>query len=286
MKKLLRLCFDQNFSGCRKNGILNPDTLYYKSAIPESATMKQSILFFAFLCVTMFSLRSNAQQPQSSAEQEERKRKAEERFHNDWANLAKYAAENAALKDPAPAEKRVVFMGNSITEGWKVADSNFFSGRPYFDRGISGQTTPQMLVRFRPDVIDLKPAVVVILAGINDIAQNTGPMTPEQTFGNIVSMVELAKANNIKVVLCSVLPAYDFPWRPGLQPAEKVIQLNSMLQAYAAKNKIVYVDYFTAMKDERNGLKAGLTYDGVHPTLAGYKVMEPLVEKGIKAALR
>jgi lysophospholipase L1-like esterase len=227
-----------------------------------------------------------SQQTQLTPEQQEARQKAEERFHNDWANLARYAGENDALEPAKPGEKRVVFMGNSITEGWKRADSAFFAGRPYFDRGISGQTTPQMLIRFRPDVIELKPTVVVILAGINDIAQNTGLMTLEQTFGNLVSMTELAKANGIKVVLCSVLPAYDFPWRPGLQPAEKVVKLNGMLKDYAAKNKIVYVDYFSIMSDERNGLKSALTYDGVHPTLAGYKVMEPLVEKGIAAALK
>lgn len=210
----------------------------------------------------------------------------EERFHTDWANLKRYEAENKALQPFKAGERRVVFMGNSITEGWKRADSAFFAGRPYINRGISGQTTPQMLVRFRPDVIDLKPAVVVILAGINDIAQNTGPMTLEQTFGNLVSMAQLAQASNIAVVLCSVLPAYDFPWRPGLQPAEKVVRLNAMLKDYAANNNLVYVDYFTPMADERNGLKSDLGYDGVHPTLAGYKVMEPLVEKGIAAALK
>lgn len=223
---------------------------------------------------------------QDTPEQAEAKRKADERFHNDWANLAKYAADNKTLPPAATGKKRVVFMGNSITEGWKNADSSFFASTGYIDRGISGQTTPQMLVRFRPDVIDLKPTVVVILAGINDIAQNTGPMTLEQTFGNLVSMAELAKANNIKAVLCSVLPAFDFPWRPGLQPAEKVVKLNEMIRDYASKNHLVYVDYFSVMVDERNGLKAALTYDGVHPTLAGYKVMEPLVEKGIAAALK
>jgi lysophospholipase L1-like esterase len=233
------------------------------------------------LATTLF-----AQQTQPTPAQQEEQRRREERVRNDWANLTRYAAENKALLPLKEGEKRVVFMGNSITEGWKRADSAFFAGRPYFDRGISGQTTPQMLVRFRPDVIELKPAVVVILAGINDIAQNTGPMTLEQTFGNIVSMAELAKANGIRVVLCSVLPAFDFPWRPGLDPAEKVVKLNAMLKDYAAKNRLVYVDYFSAMADERNGLKAELTYDGVHPTLAGYQVMAPLVEKGIAAAVK
>lgn len=203
----------------------------------------------------------------------------------DWANLEKYAEANKALPEPEVNEKRVVFMGNSITEGWKEADSAFFSGKPYVNRGISGQTTPQMLIRFRPDVIELKPAVVVILAGINDIAENTGPMTLEQTFGNIVSMVQLAKANGIKVVVSSVLPANNFPWRPAIKPAEKVKALNFMLKKYCSDNNIVYVDYYKAMVDAQGGLDEKMAYDGVHPTLAGYKVMEPLVEAGIIKAL-
>ena len=204
----------------------------------------------------------------------------------DWQNLARYRKANTALAATKSTKPRVVFMGNSITDGWINADSSFFAGKNYIDRGISGQTTPQMLIRFRPDVIDLKPAVVVILAGINDIAGNTGIMTLEESFGNIVSMAELAKANNIKVVISSVLPAYDFPWRPGMQPAEKVIKLNSMLKAYATKNNIVYLDYFNAMKDERNGLPANLSKDGVHPTPEGYKIMEPMAEKAIAEALK
>lgn len=184
------------------------------------------------------------------------------------------------------AKNRVVFMGNSITEGWMRADSAFFTDNNYVDRGISGQTTPQMVLRFRQDVIDLKPAAVVILAGINDIAQNTGPITPEETFGNIVSMAELARANNIKVVISSILPAFDFPWRPGMEPAPKVISLNKMLKEYADKNNLVYLDYFTAMKDERNGLPKSLSLDEVHPTLAGYKIMEPLAKKAVAEALK
>lgn len=245
--------------------------------------------YFAVFFLALFSLATDlyAQTPNTTSDgADERRKQEQQRVANDWANLQKYSAENKSLAPVKTGEKRVVFMGNSITEGWKGADSAFFSGRPYYDRGISGQTTPQMLVRFRPDVLALKPAVVVILAGINDIAGNTGPMTLEQTFGNIVSMAELAKASKIRVVLCSVLPAYDFPWRPGLAPAGKVVTLNSMLKAYAVKNNLVYVDYFAAMVDDKNGLKADLTYDGVHPTLAGYKVMEPLVEKGIAAALK
>jgi lysophospholipase L1-like esterase len=205
--------------------------------------------------------------------------------NNDWANFGRYKEENSKLGLPAPEENRVVFMGNSITQGWGEAYPQFFEGKSYINRGISGQTTPQMLVRFRPDVVNLKPKVVVILAGTNDIAGNTGPSTLEMIEDNIESMVEIAKANNIKVVLCSVLPAYDFPWKPGLNPAQKIVDLNSWIKEYAIQNKIVYVDYFTPMADLRNGLKKEYSEDGVHPNLAGYKVMEPLVEKAIEAAL-
>lgn len=206
-----------------------------------------------------------------------------QRTLQDWANLQRYSDMNKNIS--SNNGKRVVFMGNSITEGWMRADSTYFINNGYVDRGISGQTTPQMLIRFRPDVIDLKPAAVIILAGINDIAQNTGPMTLEQTFGNIVSMAELARANNIKVVICSVLPAFDFPWHPGFQPADKVIRLNEMLSSYCMKNNIVYCDYFSKMKDERNGLPKSLSEDGVHPNLAGYKLMEPLADEAIQKAL-
>lgn len=204
----------------------------------------------------------------------------------DWANLKKYAAENKSLRPASKKEKRVVFMGDSITEFWKYTDSSFFSDNPYIDRGISGQTTPQMLVRFRPDVIALNPSVVVILAGINDIAENTGPIALEDIFGNIVSMAQLARFNKIKVVISSVLPAYDFPWRRGLNPAEKVIRLNAMLQSYCTENHIVYVDYFSKMADEKNGLAGKFSGDGVHPNLTGYKVMEPLVQDAINLALK
>jgi lysophospholipase L1-like esterase len=204
----------------------------------------------------------------------------------DWANIKKYEEANSKVKTPSADEKRVVFMGNSITDFWINIDSSFFAGKPYFDRGISGQTTGQMLVRFREDVINLKPAVVVILAGINDIAENNGPSKLEDVFGNIVSMAELAKASHIKVVLSSVLPAFAFPWRPTINPVPKVRALNEMIKAYADKNNIVYLDYFTAMADSRSGLPANLSKDGVHPNLKGYKVMEPLAEKAIAAVLK
>ena len=203
----------------------------------------------------------------------------------DWANTARFKDENAKLTSPAKGENRVVFMGNSITEGWIRTHPDFFAGKPYVNRGISGQTTPQMLIRFRPDVINLKPALVVILAGTNDIAGNTGPSTLEMIMDNLISMTELAKANNIKVVLSSVLPAFDYPWKPGMEPAMKIVKLNEMIKKYANDHGIVYVDYFSATVDERNGLKKELSGDGVHPNDAGYKVMEPLVEAAIKKAL-
>lgn len=204
----------------------------------------------------------------------------------DWPNLKKYRDANSKVQPPQKGEKRVVWMGDSITDFWINNDSLFFAGKPYYDRGISGQTTGQMLVRFREDVINLKPSVVVILAGINDIAENNGPAKLEDVFGNLVSMTELAKANGIKVVISSVLPAFAFPWRPAIDPVPKVKALNEMLKAYAEANKIVYLDYFTAMADARNGLPANLSKDGVHPNLEGYRVMEPLAEKAIAAALK
>ena len=220
-----------------------------------------------------------------AAREAKQKQEYEFRFHNDWANLARYADENSKLASTATGENRVVFMGNSITEFWKMSDSVYFSNN-YICRGISGQTTPQMLVRFREDVINLKPNLVVILAGINDIAQNTGPEKLEDVFGNIVSMVQLAKASHIKVVMSSVLPANHFPWRPSIDPTEKVIQLNKMIKDYADQNQIVYLDYYSAMVDDKKGLPKNLSNDGVHPTIAGYKIMEPLADKAIAEALK
>lgn len=216
----------------------------------------------------------------------QRKREAEERFHNDWANLSRFHDENAKVGSPKAGENRVVFMGNSITAGWIRSDPDFFASKPYINRGISGQTTPQMLLRFNQDVIDLKPRVVVILAGINDIAQNTGPTTQEAIMGNISGMAFLAKAYGIKVVLSSVLPAYDFRWRPGLEPADKVISLNKLIRSFAEQNGFIYLDYYTAMVDQRKGMKKEFSKDEVHPTMEGYKVMEPLAEKAIGEALK
>ena len=224
--------------------------------------------------------------PRFTQAQKDSMRKIEEqRLHKDWAFFEKYAAENAKLPAVSSGEKRVVFMGNSITEFWKFWDREFFTNNKSFvNRGISGQTTPQMLVRFRNDVINLNPSIVVILAGTNDIAGNTGPATLENIFGNIVSMAELAKANNIKAILCSVLPVFEYSWSPGLEPAGKIIKLNAMLLSYAQKNKLEYVDFHTPMADERNGLKSEYSSDGVHPNLKGYKIMDALVEKAILKA--
>jgi lysophospholipase L1-like esterase len=203
----------------------------------------------------------------------------------DWANLARYRSANAELSAPASGEQRVVFMGNSITEAWAPFFAQEFPGKPYIGRGISGQTTPQMLVRFRQDVIALDPAVVVILGGTNDIAGNTGPSTLEMIEDNIASMTELAQANHIRVVLASVLPVYDYPWKRGLEPAQKIITLNAWIKAYAARVGATYVDFHTAMADEREGMRPALTRDGVHPNEAGYRVMAPLVEHAIDVAL-
>lgn len=195
----------------------------------------------------------------------------------DWAQFGRYADANKRMTTPA----KVVFMGNSITDGWWPKDSTFFIDNNFLDRGISGQTTSEMLVRFRQDVINLKPKAVVILAGINDIAHNNGVISLENVFGNIVSMAELARYNKITPIICSVLPAYDFPWRLGMNPAPKVIELNKMLKAYADKEGLTYVDYHSAMKDERDGLPKNLASDEVHPTLEGYKIMEKIVLEAI-----
>lgn len=216
----------------------------------------------------------------------QRRKETEAKFHADWANLERYREENKKLGAAKAGENRVVFMGNSITAGWINLRPEFFAGKPYVNRGIGGQTTPQMLIRFKQDVIDLQPKAVVILAGINDIAQNTGPTSLEDIMGNISGMALLAKAHGIKVILSSVLPAYDFLWRPGLEPAGKVVELNKMIRKFAAEQNVYYLDYFSAMADSRPGLKKEYSNDEVHPTADGYKVMEPLVEKAIEAVLK
>ena len=206
---------------------------------------------------------------------------------NDWPNLARYRDANAKTPPPAPGENRVVFMGDSITDGWGKGQAPFFPGKPYINRGISGQTTPQMLVRFRPDVIDLKPKVVVTLAGTNDIAGNTGPESLEDIERNLSSMSELAKVNGIRVVLASVMPVCDsLKAQTARRPPQKIDALNSWIKNYVAQNGFVYLDYYSAMVDSSGMLKQDLTLDCLHPNDAGYAVMAPLAERAIAEALR
>jgi lysophospholipase L1-like esterase len=208
-------------------------------------------------------------------------------FTNDFGQLARYHDANASLKPPAPGENRVVFFGDSITDIWKLEE--YFPGKPYLNRGIGGQTTPQMLVRFRQDVVDLHPKLVVILAGTNDIAGNTGPMRLEDIEADYASLAELAGANHITVVFSSVLPVHNYT--PKSQDAfaqrspEKIVALNRWLQDYCAANGLVYLDYFTALADDKGLLKRELAEDGLHPNAAGYKIMAPLAETAIAKAL-
>ena len=210
----------------------------------------------------------------------------DEKILQDWANLSRYRQENATLGPPAPGAPRVVFMGDSITDAWGRSYGKFFPGRPYVNRGISGQTTPQMLVRFRPDVIALHPKAVVILAGTNDIAGNTGPETLEDIEGNLTSMAQLAQADGIRLVLASVLPVCDYMQpQTTRRPPEKIVALNAWIKDYCTRNGLVYLDYYSAMLDQHNMLKKDLTYDGLHPNNAGYEVMEPLASRAIEKAL-
>jgi lysophospholipase L1-like esterase len=204
----------------------------------------------------------------------------------DWPALARYHDANLTLPPPASSENRVVFMGDSITDAWIRLSPAFFKENPYIDRGISGQTTPQMLIRFRPDVIALSPKVVVILAGTNDIAGNTGPMSLEMIEDNYASMAELAKAHGIRVVFSSVMPVCDYH-RPQTErrPPAKILALNEWLKSYCERNNLVYLDYYSAMIDDQKMLQKEITADGLHPNVAGYAIMEPLAQKAISAAL-
>lgn len=203
----------------------------------------------------------------------------------DWPQLGYYRDRDAATPPPAPGEKRVVFLGDSITEMWGRRGSEFFPGKGYINRGISAQTSPQMVLRFHQDVVDLHPAVVVILAGTNDVAEHSGPMTPEMTLDNIRAMVEMARANKIRVVICSIPPDADFYWNKSLNPAPKIREWNAKLEAWTKSQGLVWVDYYTPLTDANGGMKEGMSLDGTHPTAAGYAVMAPLAEAGIAKAL-
>ncbi len=240
-----------------------------------------STLIFALFFITIVK----AQNQDKTQEQSNREYQQWLKTKDDWANLGRYQEANAKLGDPEPGEDRIVFMGNSITAGWSHHSPEFFEGKPYVNRGISGQTTPQMLIRFMPDVVQLQPRVVVILAGTNDIAGNTGPSTVEMIEYNIAAMAEIANANGINVILSSTLPVFDYPWRPGLEPAPKIIKLNNWMKSFADKNDFIYLDYFSAVVDNRDGMQEKYASDGVHPNKEGYSIMEKLVEKAIKKAL-
>ncbi len=239
----------------------------------------------AFILNTLVLVASQQTTPPAAPTVEAQLARAEKTLH-DWANLGRYRDENAKVAAPAATEDRVVFMGDSITDFWGRARGVFFPGKPYMNRGISGQTTPQMLIRFRPDVIDLKPKVVVILGGTNDIAGNTGPETLEDIEGNLISMAQLAKANNIRVVLSSVMPVCDYiKPQSGRRPPDQIIALNKWMQEFCAQNGLVYLDYYSALIDDHKMLKQECTYDGLHPNEAGYAVMSPLAAQAIAKAL-
>jgi acyl-CoA thioesterase I len=237
----------------------------------------------ALLIGLVLTLSAAGQQASDPCQTLKRERESIQSTLHDWPNLARYREADAELGPPAKGEARVVFIGDSITEAWSLSES--FPGKPYVNRGISGQTTPQILLRFRQDVIALKPKVVVILAGTNDVAENTGPITLAAIEDNLISMVDLAKKNGIRVILSSILPALSYSWRPEIQPVEKISALNDWIKDCAAKEGLVFLDYRSAMANDRLGLKAELSEDGVHPNKAGYAVMALLAEKAIVEAL-
>jgi lysophospholipase L1-like esterase len=249
-------------------------------------TMKSLLSIAAFsLCATVAA----AQSPASTIDTQAllaRLHEADQRLA-DLPQLSRYREDNARLAAPAPNEKRVVFFGDSITDAWGRGEDRgeFFPGKPYINRGISGQTTAQMLVRFSQDVVALKPHVVVILAGTNDVAGNTGPATPRMIEDNYAAMAAIARRNGIRVVFASILPAKAYPWRPELAPAQTIRELNAWLKAFCVREKLVYLDYYSAMTDTDGGLPARLSGDGVHPNAAGYAIMAPLAQKAIDQAL-
>ena len=255
--------------------------------------MRQTCTFILLTLIASVSAFSQTSAEKTAdCEEEKNKNIRYEKQLSDWAQSGRYREANLQVPRPSKDEMRVVFIGDSITDGWNL--EQYFPGKPYFNRGISGQTTPQMLLRFRSDVIDLKPRVVVILAGTNDIAGNTGAMTLEDTANNLISMVELARANNISVVLSSVLPVSDrVKNKDGVlfvqtknRPPDKITAMNNWLKKYAADKSLIYLDYYAATADELGTLKDGLSYDGLHPNADGYKIMQLSAEAAIARALK
>lgn len=242
--------------------------------------MKSKFLFFLLL----ISANNLFAQDQTTDSLNNKPKK--ENFADDWAALTKYQKENELLPPTNRKEKRIVFLGSSIFEFWKQKDPEYFNNNSYVDRGISGQISPQLLIRFRQDVINLKPKVVIILAGSNDISGNTGHVTNEKILNNIKSMAELARLHHIKVILCKYLPVYQYPWNKNIEPAEIIVSLNEMIAAYAKEKNYTLLDYWTPLVDDRKGQRSELTVDGVHPNLAGYKIMEGVTDAAIKKALK
>ena len=245
-------------------------------------------LIFSSLLLLSLSLITFVTQAQENVKSEEEMSPEYQRWlkvKDDWPNLKRFQSANNELGLPAPDEDRVVFMGNSITEGWGYASPEYFEGKAYVNRGISGQTTPQMLIRFRQDVIALQPKVVIILCGTNDIAGNTGPSTIEMIQDNIASMAEIADQNGIVVILSSILPVYDYPWRTGLEPAVKIVSINKWMKSYSGENGFIYLDYFSAVVDDRKGMQKKYAKDEVHPTKEGYTVMEALATQAINRGI-
>jgi lysophospholipase L1-like esterase len=250
--------------------------------------MRLSLALTAVLLFCLFTLGQQATETADAVRHLDRYRMSRiPVLMEDFGELGRYRDANASLAAPTPNESRVIFFGDSITDGWKLPDS--FPGKPYINRGISGQTTPQMLIRFRQDVIDLHPRTVVILAGTNDLAGNTGPMLLQDIEANYASMAELARVHRIPVVFASVLPVHNYTPRSQdffvTRPMEKIRELNRWLKDYCAANGCVYLDYFSAMLDDKGLLKRELSEDGLHPNAAGYKVMAPLAEQAIQKAL-
>lgn len=256
--------------------------------------MRKIFVISLFWAISLTSVAAQTNSPNGSqdyAVEKARADRAENRL-KDWANINRYADANEKVLTPSKEENRVVFIGDSITDGWKLDE--YFSGKPFINRGISGQTTPQMLIRFRPDVINLQPKVVVILAGTNDLAGNTGAITPEAIQGNLTSMAELARANGITVVLSSILPVSDYGKNKAgeiivqtvRRPPAQIIALNEWMKKYAAQNNLVYLDYYSSAVDDKGFLKAEISNDGLHPNAKGYEIMKPLAEKAILEALK